>query len=120
MDEIIITAKESVLTLADDGTLSTQQRSLLLSFCDAVASSLLARLRPDAAPEEYGNSLCAAIILGALELYHNADGGAVSRFEAAGVSVQLGSMSGMGERLLAPWLKSDARTDTTAFLGVRS
>ena len=119
MDEIINAAKEGTLTLADDGTLSDEQRSLLLSFCDAVSSKLAARLRPGISPTECANSFRTAVMLEAVELFRGAIGAQISRFEAAGVAVQLNSASGMAERLLAPWLRADG-ADSVAFLGVRA
>ena len=115
MDEIISAAKEGALTLAGGVDLSSEQRSLLQSFCDAAADALSARLRPGVSPADCANSLTVAIMLEAVELFRKVNGGEISRFEAAGVSVQLSGTSGMGERLLAPWLKGGA-----AFLGVRS
>ena len=115
MDEIISAAKEGALTLAGGEDLSSEQRSLLQSFCDAAADAFSARLRPGVSPADCANSLTVAIMLEAVELFRKVNGGEISRFEAAGISMQLNGTSRMGERLLAPWLKGGA-----AFLGVRS
>lgn len=100
------------------GTLSARQEELLDTLCDAAAQELQLRLRPGITPETCGSCFTAAAALTAVSLFHAAQEGEVSEFDAAGLSVKLrtdGAMRRLAEELLAPWCEG-----RTAFRGVRA